>query len=61
MPFTLRYFLGAGCLTCKQFRKILEVVRGQFRDEVERKFLDDLIFYLDYKIREGERIRSERK
>jgi hypothetical protein len=28
---------------------------------VEMKFVDDLIIYLDYKIREAERIRNERK
>ncbi|MBM4307608.1 MAG: hypothetical protein FJ123_12845 [Deltaproteobacteria bacterium] len=50
-----------GWLTWKQLRKILELVREQFRDEVERKFVDDLIVYLDYKIREAERIRYERK
>jgi hypothetical protein len=27
----------------------------------ERKFMEDLIAYLDYKIREGDRIRNERK
>jgi len=31
------------------------------RTEAERKFVEDLIVYLDYKIREGERIRNERK
>jgi hypothetical protein len=28
---------------------------------VERKFVEDLIVYLDYKIREADRIRDERK
>jgi hypothetical protein len=28
---------------------------------VERRFVDDLIVHLDYKIREGEKIRDERK
>jgi hypothetical protein len=35
--------------------------REEFRTQVERKFVEDLIVYLDYKIREGERIRTERK
>ena len=52
---------GIGWLTWKQLRKILEITRGQFRTGVERKFVEDLIVYLDYKIREGKRIRNERK
>jgi hypothetical protein len=44
-----------------QHRSILEITRGQFRTEAERRFVDDLIVYLDYKIREAERIRNERK
>lgn len=40
---------------------MLEITREQFRTGVERKFADDLILYLDYKIRETERIRNERK
>jgi hypothetical protein len=42
---------GIGWLTWKQLRKTLEITRGQFRTEVERKFVEDLIVYLDYKIR----------
>jgi len=30
--------------------------KGQFRTNAERKFVEDLIVYLDYKIREAERI-----
>jgi hypothetical protein len=52
---------GIGWLTWKQFRKILEITKGQFRTGAERKFVEDLIVYLDYKIREAERIRNERK
>jgi hypothetical protein len=52
---------GIGWLTWKQFRKILEITKGHFRTEAEVKFVEDLIVYLDYKIREGERIRNERK
>ena len=52
---------GIGWLTWKQLRKILEVTKGHFRTDAERKFVEDLIAYLDYKIREGERIRYERK
>jgi len=52
---------GIGWLTWTQLRKILEITKGHFRSEAERKFVEDLIAYLDYKIREGERIRTERK
>jgi len=52
---------GIGWLTWKQLRRILEVTRDQFRTQAERKFVEDLIVYLDYKIREGDRIRTERK
>jgi hypothetical protein len=53
--------LKIGWLTWKQFRKISEITKGHFRTEVERRFVEDLTIYLDYKIREGERIRIERK
>jgi hypothetical protein len=52
---------GLGWLTWKQLRKILEITKGQFITATERRFVDDLIIYLDYKIREGERIRNEKK
>ena len=52
---------GVGWLTWKQFRKILEIKKGQFRTYAERMFVEDLIVYLDYKIRESEWIRNERK
>jgi hypothetical protein len=52
---------GIGWLTWKQVRKILDITKGQFITAVERRFVDDLIIYLDYKIREGDRIRNERK
>jgi len=52
---------GIGWLTWKQLRKILETTRRHFRTEAERRFVDDLIIYLNYKIREGERIRNERR
>jgi hypothetical protein len=60
-PLRYAYFLVIGWLTWKQLRKILEITRSQFRTKAERKFVDDLIVYLDYKIREGKRIRTERK
>jgi hypothetical protein len=44
-----------------QLKGILEITQTQFRTQVERKFVEDLIVYLDYKIREAERIRNERK
>jgi hypothetical protein len=50
-----------GWLSWSQVKKILEINRLQFRTPVERRFVEDLIVYLDYKIREGERIRIERK
>ncbi len=52
---------GIGWLTWKQLRKILEIEKEHFRTETERRFVGDLIVYLDYKIKEGERIRIERK
>lgn len=52
---------GMGWLTWKQLRKILEIEKGHFRTEAERRFAEDLIIYLDYKIREAERVRNERK
>jgi len=39
----------------------MEITKGHFRTEPEKRFVDDLIIYLDYKIREAERIRNERK
>jgi hypothetical protein len=52
---------GIGWLRWKQFKKILEITKLHFRTEAEREFTEDLIVYLDYKIREGERITNERK
>jgi hypothetical protein len=52
---------GIGWLTWSQVKKLLEINKLQFRTPAERKFVEDLIVYLDYKIREGERIRNERK
>jgi hypothetical protein len=52
---------GIGWLTWKQIKKILEINRLQFRTPAERKFVEDLIVYLNYKIREAERIRNKRK
>jgi hypothetical protein len=52
---------GIGWLSWNQLKKVLEIKKVQFRTEVERKFVGDLIVYLDYKIREAERIRTERK
>jgi hypothetical protein len=50
-----------GSLLSKGIGKILEISKGHFGTEAERNFVEDLIVYLDYKIREGERIRTERK
>ena len=52
---------GIGWLTWRQLRMILETTKGQFITATERRFVDDLIIYLDYKIKEAERIRNERK
>jgi hypothetical protein len=52
---------GTGWLSWRQLKAILETTREEFRTQVERKFVEDLIVYLDYKIREAERIRTERK
>jgi len=52
---------GIDWLTWKQLRKILEITKGHFRTEAEKRFVDDLITYLDYKIQETDRIRTERK
>jgi hypothetical protein len=52
---------GIGWLTWKQLRNILETTGETFRTEVERNFVEDLIVYLDYKIREADRVRNERK
>jgi hypothetical protein len=61
MPFALCYSLVIGWLAWKQLSKIPENARGQFRNQAERKFVEDLVIYLNYKIREAERIRNERK
>jgi hypothetical protein len=50
-----------GWLSWGQLKRILEITRIQFITQAERKFAGDLIIYLDYKIREAERIRTERK
>jgi hypothetical protein len=52
---------GIGWLSWKQLRKILEITKEQFITAAERRFVEDLIVYLGYKIREAERIRHERK
>jgi hypothetical protein len=52
---------GIGWLSWRHLRKILEITKEIFRTEVERRFVDNLIIYLDYKIKEAERIRNERK
>ena len=56
-----RHWSGVGWLSWGQLRRVLEITREQFRTQAEKGFVDDLILYLDYKIREGERIRTERK
>jgi hypothetical protein len=41
---------GIGWLSWGQLKAILEITRGEFRAEVERKFVEDLIIYLYYRI-----------
>jgi hypothetical protein len=52
---------GIGWLSWRQLKAILETTREEFRTQVEQKFIKDLISYLEHKIRQGERIRAERK
>ncbi len=52
---------GIGWLSWSQLRKILEATKDQFRTEAQKRFVNDLILYLEYKISEGERIKGERK
>ena len=44
-----------------EFMDVPHFPREEFQSETEKGFVDDLILYLDYKIREAERIRTERK
>jgi hypothetical protein len=37
---------GIGWLSWGQLKAILEITRGEFRAEVKRKFVEDLIIYL---------------
>ncbi len=52
---------GIGWLSWSRIKEILTFIREEFGTGVERSFVDDLIVYLDYKIREGQQIRSERR
>ena len=52
---------GIGWLSWGKVKEILTIIKEEFKTPVEKRFVDDLILYLDYKIREGERIRIERK
>jgi len=52
---------GIGWLSWGQLKGILEIAMEEFQSQAEKGFVDDLILYLDYKIREAERIRTERK
>jgi len=52
---------GIGWLSWNRVKQILEVTKRHFGTEAERKFVEDLIVYLEYKTKEGERIRIERK
>jgi hypothetical protein len=52
---------GTGWISWDNLNKILKNTRDQFQTQVEKHFLDDLILYLTYKLREAERIRNERK
>jgi len=50
-----------GWISWHQLKRMLETTRQEFRTGVEKAFVDDLIVYLNYKIREAERTRNERK
>jgi len=52
---------GKGWLLWGQLKGILEITRGEFQSQVEKRFVDNLIVYSEYKIRERERIKNERK
>ncbi len=52
---------GIGWLSWSQLKRIFEITIGQFRTSLEKKFLNDLILYLNYKIRAAKRIKNERK
>lgn len=52
---------GLGWAFVGKLKSFSEITKARFRTEVERRFVDDLIAYLDYKIREAEWIRSEKK
>jgi len=43
-----------------KIKDILKLTRENFRAEAEKRFVDDLVFYLEYKIKEAVRIRNER-
>jgi hypothetical protein len=52
---------GIGWLSWRQVKDILAIVREEFKTKVEKRFVDDLILYLNYKMKEAEHIRNERK
>ncbi len=52
---------GTGWISWQNLNDILKNIKGEFRTQTERGFLDDLILYLTYKLREAERIRNKRK
>jgi len=52
---------GTGWISWENLNEMLKSTRDKFRTSVEEKFLDDLILYLTYKLREAARIRNERK
>jgi hypothetical protein len=51
---------GTGWISWHNLNQLLKRTRDEF-GMAERRFLDDLILYLTYKLREAERIRNERK
>jgi hypothetical protein len=52
---------GIGWISWNQLKDLLKKAKEEFQAQAERRFLDDLIRYLTYKIGEAERIRNERK
>ncbi len=52
---------SVGWTSWEKLMEILKITREKFKTNAEKQFADDLILYLDYKIREAERIRNERR
>ena len=49
-----------GWLSLERLKQILQATRQDLKTRSEQRFVDDLILYLGYKMKEAERIRNER-